>query len=184
MNQVDPEFGKLFDALIRSDEAAGQREVVATQRLPKTIPHWQKVTWEAICAAWGLTIVGEVDDLFNKVELPHGWQIVASSHSMWTALNDSQGRQRALIFYKAAFYDRRAHIILESRYIYRIDYDSEAPLLLVEVVDNATKQTIHILGTSTEEQWEERSEQEEAARKWIDEHYPDHRNPLAYWEGG
>lgn len=189
--QVSDSDRVFFPALLTGDvsgsiegqEKQGQRSVVGGQRLPKIIFRYQKVTWEAICAAWGLTIVGEVDDLFNNVELPPGWQIVASSHSMWTALNDAQGRQRALIFYKAAFYDRGAHIVLESRYICRTDYDSEAPLRLTEVVDNATKQTIHILGTSTEEQREERNQQEEAARKWLDEHYPNHLDPLAYWEG-
>lgn len=184
MSKLDPEFSKLFGALIRDEEAAGQREVVATQRLPKIIVHWQKVTWEKICAAWGLTIVGEVDDLFNNVELPPGWQIVASSHSMWTALNDNLGRQRALIFYKAAFYDRRAHIVLESRYVYHTDYDFVAPLRQVEVRDNATGKSIHFFGTATEEEWERLNALDADARLWLERNFPDHRDPLAYWEGG
>jgi hypothetical protein len=43
-------------------------------------------------------------------KLPAGWKKVATEHSMWSDLLDDQGRKRAAIFFKAAFYDYSAFI--------------------------------------------------------------------------
>lgn len=50
------------------------------------------------------------DPLFRVATLPPGWSIKPTDHSMWSDLCDDTGRKRAAIFYKAAFYDRRAFI--------------------------------------------------------------------------
>jgi len=55
-------------------------------------------------------------ELFIKVELPKGWSIKPTSHSMWSNLIDDKGRERASIFYKAAFYDRDAHLSFNRRF--------------------------------------------------------------------
>lgn len=62
--------------------------------------------------AIGITLGEPTDELFRSATLPEGWKIVATDHSMWTRLLDDKGEERASIFYKAAFYDRRAHISL------------------------------------------------------------------------
>ena len=46
--------------------------------------------------------------------LPPGWSRQGSDHAMWAHLLDEHGRQRVGIFYKAAFYDRSAHMHLIS----------------------------------------------------------------------
>ena len=48
------------------------------------------------------------DDLFFNVVLPEGWEVRETDHSMHSDLFDAEGKRRGGIFYKAAFYDRRA----------------------------------------------------------------------------
>ena len=55
-------------------------------------------------------------ELFINVELPKGWSIKPTDHSMWSNLVDDKGRERASIFYKAAFYDRDAHLSFNRRF--------------------------------------------------------------------
>ena len=54
------------------------------------------------------------DELFYKVILPKGWKIIATDHHMWSELRDENYKKIAIIFYKAAFYDRRAYIRFEE----------------------------------------------------------------------
>ena len=44
--------------------------------------------------------------------LPEGWKREASYHPMWSHIVDGAGKQRVSIFYKAASYDRKAHMSL------------------------------------------------------------------------
>lgn len=91
---------------IERDEADGQRQVVATgNMLPSD-------GLSAIAEKLGIEIirVDPNDPLFSEVKLPNGWKIIATEHNMWMTLIDRDGRERAKIFYKAAFYDRRAFI--------------------------------------------------------------------------
>lgn len=66
-------------------------------------------------ARMGIKILS-FDDLFYDVELPEGWKVEATDHSMWNNLVDDKGRVRATFFYKAAFYDRDAFINFNTRY--------------------------------------------------------------------
>ncbi len=67
------------------------------------------------------------DDLFVDVTLPPGWAVVPTDHHMWSELRDEKGRKRAGIFYKAAFYDRGAHVHADLRLTVgsEADYDAE-----------------------------------------------------------
>lgn len=95
---------------ILASEARGQRELVKSSTLPT------QGLDEVTCAALGIEILDEVDDLFTKVNLPTGWAKRPTDHSMWSQLVDDKGRKRAGIFYKAAFYDMAAHISFNRRY--------------------------------------------------------------------
>jgi hypothetical protein len=56
-------------------------------------------------------------------------QLVNSDHAMWSYLVDELGRERVSIFYKAAFYDRSAHMSLTSLGSYvrnSVEYDGPA----------------------------------------------------------
>ncbi len=60
----------------------------------------------------GINVLSEdpEDDLFYIVQVPKGWTIQPTDHPMWTNLVDDDNQPVARIFYKAAFYDRNAHI--------------------------------------------------------------------------
>ena len=76
----------------------------------------------------GIKVLGDKDDLFMEVELPTGWSLKRTDHSMWSNLVDNKGRERASIFYKAAFYDRDAFINFNRRLHIsseKHDYDEE-----------------------------------------------------------
>ncbi len=92
---------------IEAQEARGQQQFVNTSTLPIEV---RNGTYEA----HGITVGEPVDDLFVSVTLPDGWKKVPTSHSMWSDLIDEQGRVRASIFYKAAFYDRSAFASLRE----------------------------------------------------------------------
>lgn len=89
---------------IYAQEAAGQKSFVGSTTLPTEVQR------KELLEAAGVKFLGPVegDNLFQYVELPEGWQKQPTDHSMWSKLVDEQGRERASIFYKAAFYDRRA----------------------------------------------------------------------------
>lgn len=62
---------------------------------------------EQVTALWG-----ERDELFVRARLPGGWHFEDAGHryGYWTHIEDAEGFERVAIFYKAAFYDRRAHM--------------------------------------------------------------------------
>lgn len=98
---------------IEFQEAQGQHELVHSDRLPSDGRQ------DPILASWGLTF-GEPDTddpLFCPATLPAGWTRKGSDHAMWSYILDEKGRERISIFYKAAFYDRSAHMRPMSRYI-------------------------------------------------------------------
>lgn len=94
-------------------ERLGQLEVASSTQLPVKGLLGQRARWEA----FGVKILDDTktdDPLFCHVELPPGWQKVPRDHAYWTDLVDAEGTVRAEIFYKAAFYDRRAHVHLKD----------------------------------------------------------------------
>lgn len=95
----------VFGGGIESQEARGQQELVNAEVLPA------QGDWEAL-EAIGIKKGRSVDDdpLFVEATLPEGWKKKATEHSMWSMVVDETGKERASIFYKAAFYDRAAFI--------------------------------------------------------------------------
>jgi len=93
-----------MDGQIEAQEARGQSEMVIKKVLPKE-------GFDHPARPASLKAVKGYDDLFQVVDFPEGWKVVpAPDHSMWSSLQDDKGRERAAIFYKAAFYDRNARI--------------------------------------------------------------------------
>lgn len=174
---------------ILEQEKTGQSRFVRSELLPRSLGGYSKETPEAYYTALGIEVLGEADDLFYNVKLPIGWTKRPTDHSMWSNLLDEKGRIRASIFYKAAFYDRSAHISLETRYSAKagaIDnheyYNSEQGLASAgyamdgkTVIQKFIQQPLERSGSTNEAAREQ-------AREWLDEHFPDHRNPLAYWD--
>lgn len=93
---------------IESQEKRGQEELVNSKELPKEILYATREDFERLGFKFGKSI----DDLFIQAELPKGWRKKPSDHSMWSDIVDQKGIKRVAVFYKAAFYDRRAHMQL------------------------------------------------------------------------
>lgn len=109
-SQRDPMLhllGSLGDpsGYITGMEAAGQRQLLASEELPT------QGAWDQLIE-WGFTKGEKVDDLFVKATLPDGWKREGSDHAMHSYLIDPRGIRMVNIFYKAAFYDRSAHMHL------------------------------------------------------------------------
>lgn len=90
-------------------ESAGQRQLLHSDRLPtegSEDPQFIELGF----------VFGEPDPndpLFRPATLPDGWKREGSDHAMWSYILDERGISRVGIFYKAAFYDRRAAMHLE-----------------------------------------------------------------------
>ena len=93
---------------IEEQEAAGQRALVEGAHSMPIDGDW------AALEALGVVREDDADDLFARVRLPDGWRVKATDHAMWSDLLDESGRKVASIFYKAAFYDRRAFFRMEE----------------------------------------------------------------------
>lgn len=99
------------EGAVERQEARGQQKLVVSDVLPTAI---RGARGEETLKEWGIELGDYVDgdQLFRHATLPEGWQKRPTDHSMWSELVDAEGRVRANIFYKAASYDRKAHMDL------------------------------------------------------------------------
>ncbi len=95
---------------IEAQEDRGQQQLVSSDVLPVDV-RGDKSTLEDDGVVFGDPLPN--DKLFCSVHLPDGWNKRPTNHSMWSELVDTTGRVRAMIFYKAAFYDRCAFMNVE-----------------------------------------------------------------------
>ena len=183
--------GESAESIIEDQEARGQQQMARASVLPKDGSggeHRAKLT------AMGIQFHGDADDLFVNVTLPEGWQVRPTGHSMHSDLVDERGHVRAAIFYKAAFYDRAAHIHIRQRFTTRWEpicgygehffincevrvhraYDEERPIWQSEPIQFATRQ----------DRWayENTIRNDDPATEWLAAHYPEWDDVLAYWE--
>jgi len=115
------------------------------------------------------------DPLFQYATLPTGWKKVGTDHAMWSNLLDDKGRIRALIFYKAAFYDRAAH--MQACCFYRVDCDKDY---------KKNPNMRHVIGADSDTPIVTFNEQEygESRRNactWLDLNRPGWTDPAKYW---
>jgi len=96
-------------AAIERQERDGQRQLVNSDRLPSDI-QGDRAEWEVLGFTFGDP--DPADPLFMPATLPEGWKRQATDHSMGSVIVDTLGCERVSIFYKAAFYDRKAHMHL------------------------------------------------------------------------
>lgn len=114
-------------SMIEAQEAQGQRELINSAQLPVDIDPISRAKLESAGVVFGAVSKG--DPMFRTATLPAGWRKAATSHSMWSDLLDENGDKRAAIFYKAAFYDRSAHM-------YSVDVVSIEPVPAVPTVNS------------------------------------------------
>ena len=173
---------------IKAQEARGQHKLVNSDVLPIKCTNCDKERLETL----GFVFENHVDDLFVEVQLPKGWKKVVTDHSMWSHLLDAHGHRRGSIFYKAAFYDRRADWSLERRFSctvqpvggYDQDYDSETAQCECIVTDcGEVIWKSEPLGPSEDLIWYDIDKQlQPLGVMWLEENYPDWRDLLAYWD--
>lgn len=116
-------------AAIENMEAAGQRELLGSEVIPTRVLH--STEDDLTAAGFGLGDPVQGDPLFRRAALPKSWKREGSEHAMWSFIVDDLGRRRCSIFYKAAFYDRDAHISLTtvSGYVAQCVADGTLPVL-------------------------------------------------------
>src|SRR4030042_2972490 len=176
------------EGVIERQEAAGQQDLVNSD----TLPVQMGVSGDgpnpvAILEAAGMKFLGVVegDPLFQYVELPPGWKKMPAEHSMWSRLVDDKGRERAAIFYKAAFYDRRAHMRLSLLFSTTRDYKREEtegvagiPVLdLGNIIHSTEPVKFPRNDRKKYKAWDKATA---AANSWLKKNYPDWQNPGAY----
>jgi hypothetical protein len=159
---------------IEAQEAAGQAMLCAAAQLPKEMRGCTREQLEMI----GFKFGADVDQIFVSCTLPPGWKKQATDHSMYSDLLDEQGRKRASIFYKAAFYDRRADISMSRRYNVETYAKGSSKESFRVIVKDCEKE-IHALGETAD--YNERQQLGDQAYAWLAEKYPEWENPFAYW---
>jgi hypothetical protein len=174
---------------IEAQEARGQKTFVNTATLPKDMGAGTREKLESI----GFVFGKDADDLFVHVEMPNGWTKKATDHSMWTDLLDDKGRRRAQIFYKAAFYDRSAHMSLRGRFWVRsyescnahgetVDYGKpDHTHNKVEIMDvDSARQIVGVYDRNGA--WDKKDALAREATLWLDTNFPNWLDPMAYWD--
>ena len=170
------------DAILHQ-EARGQLSFVNSDTLPVDMDEVSRAALEAAGIKFGEVVEG--DDIFRFVNLPDGWKKVPTDHSMWSKIVDEQGRERAAIFYKAAFYDRSAHLTATQRFDVSFDYDrSDSEGLAVATVTDGGNviHTTEPFNVGDKPSYEVSGQANNLAIDWLSEKYPDWRNPAAYWD--
>ena len=180
MNRLDKSVHFLGQGSIELEEAHGQANLIACQQqLPTLCDTVSKTALEAHGVVFGEQLAN--DPLFTHVTLPKGWKICPTNHPMHSDLVDGKGRKRAEIFYKAAFYDRRAWVRAVSMYKAESDYTERSRIIAhVTDYDGTVFYTVD-KGEVSDSPYILRGECENECMAWLDEHFPDLRNPSAYW---
>ena len=172
--------------VIEHMEAEGQERVVKNTMMAKKMRP-SKEAWEQL--GFVFTDI-PADDVLCNATLPEGWSLRVTDHSMWNEIIDENGMIRGSMFYKAAFYDRDAHMSLQCRYAVRSSYVGD-DYSTTEVYFGNENEKLFVAGQvhvsediSREEKCARYNKIEElraVAQKFGDENYPDWQNVHAYW---
>ncbi|WP_100467562.1 hypothetical protein [Mycobacteroides abscessus] len=103
---------------IEGMERTGQQQLLKSDLLPANAGRvWSgeggamlDISGWDVLEQWGFQRGERVegDPLFVRATLPEGWSRKGSEHAMHSTIVDDRGVERVSVFYKAAFYDRRA----------------------------------------------------------------------------
>ncbi|MBL7156242.1 MAG: hypothetical protein ISS87_01435 [Candidatus Pacebacteria bacterium] len=167
---------------IRSQEVAGQQSFVKSDTLPANMSLEDREALEVAGVVFGKVVEG--DELFQYVQLPEGWTKSGTDHSMHNDLLDNKGRRRAGIFYKAAFYDRRANLHCIRRFGVRIDYDRLGEGVAVATIMDGDQvvYTTDAVEFTDETNYEAQDKATALAKEWLGINYPDWTDASAYWD--
>lgn len=189
---------------IENQEKREQQRAVRNRRLPKRgnggVPsnirrrdstEFTRNQYEKM----GIKIIEDYDDLFYSVELPDGWDIKPTDHSMWNEVVDDKGRVRISFFYKGAFYDRDAFSNFNIRYDYSIlpfdNWETHATSeeryakpwkLCITDCDEPIIILKEWTVSNVEDKWNIDRKMEKLGEQYMKEHYPYWENINAYWD--
>ena len=181
--------GSASDGVLAA-EAAGAQSFVQSEVLPK------QGVQEGVDAGL-VEVTGDADDLFCNVKLPEGWEKKSEARDpRHIALYDANGHVRASIFYKAAFYDRKADMWWKNRFrVSRIYPEDRSDPIRVVVVDLAGEfdpkdtdgeivQDFGTLPVGDDYSAREKAEKKliAQAKKWLKKNYPKYESIAAYWD--
>lgn len=188
-------LGGLRERAIEYQEKHGQSQMVHGSELPANM-HRKRHIFEAMGIQFGEPVPG--DPMFLQATLPPGWTKQAMDHPTGSHLLDDQGRRRASIFYKAAFYDRSASMSPLPRYSAKANYGDrdyrERAQGRVFDGDRVIWETRRVViteendrGVFDRESGEYavlpiRDALEQEAIAWLNRHAPAWQDPLAYWD--
>jgi len=142
---------------IVEQERSGQAQLIHSECLPTDLRGGDQAIFEAL----GIVFDGPVeeDPLFQYAHLPEGWTKRPGDYHTWSYVLDELGRRRVRVCYKAAFYDRRAHMNVVSVFGY-VDHCVQSGSDIV--TDNAWATPAAVLEAAREgaeryAKWEEQS---------------------------
>lgn len=162
---------------IEAQEMDGQQMLLTSKLVPKDMRP-DRGTYEKLGFVFGPAAEG----IFLEATYPEGWSVVATEHSLHSRIVDEQARERCSLFYRAAFYDRHADCTLLCRYIIKSqDVGSDYSQYELVVWDNGTQQRLKSFGAADSSNPESLEPLRSAASAWLNEQYPESKNPLAYW---
>lgn len=152
---------------------AGQREFVESDVMPKL----RTPGFEELGFVFGGDVPG--DDLFVFCELPEGWSKEATDWYYQTALIDNGGRRRGVVKYEPSVSRRHAEAELWTRLAVR--------WTVTEGVNSPARAFDRVTGACLFEDSVRRGDRASSSpwsrvRDWLNECYPDWKNPLAYWD--
>lgn len=161
---------------IEAQEKRGQSAFVQSMTLPKRGAE-DRAPWESL----GFKFGEDADDIFVNVEFPKGWAKRATDHSMWSEIFDDKGRKRAGVFYKAAFYDRSAHVAMERRYRVGTLFSKQQGGPIEVRVEDADGTILFNAGGCAYADYVKSDELRDICAKWLDSNFPDWKSMVAYW---
>jgi hypothetical protein len=174
---------------IEAQEAQGQRDLVSSfDRLPARMSEKER----ELATKLGFVIGEPIDTVFVSVTAPEGWTLRPTEHSMHSDILDANGVVRGGMFYKAAFYDRRATVSWNSRYTMQEKYGEGT--ITYSAIDTKTNEMVIEPVTLNEPPYpvdhnytaydEVRAANSKVYAKMVadlEARFPDYRDPAAYW---
>ena len=167
----------------------GQKSFLISPSLPTKIEGVNGLDGERALHQMGVQLgpCFEKDPLFRRAKLPQGWQKVPPDehHPTITVIVDDQGRQRGSVYFNNTPSDRTARLDLQTRFSVSLRGYELDERITCDVLDAGTA----IFSTPPVDRCDDHLEDvrhENKARQeattWLDDHYPDWRNPAAYWD--
>jgi hypothetical protein len=130
----------------------------------------------------GFKLHDAIDDLFVSVTFAPGWELRPTDNSLWTNLVDEKGRHRGMVFW--APYEHRASIFLDCRYRCQLRWARGVPELgdVLCAVSDCDGSVLYNAGSFPSSERDPLERASALCEKWLDEHFPNWRDPAAYWD--